>query len=98
MSVCYCSNTAQKKNERVCLSPLYTSVEATELDYELRKIQLWVYIHSIQLLCLKMSDRVKLKDLSLFFNFLLVLCGFHIRHPNSTHPPLPLYSLSTLAT
>lgn len=28
MSVYYCSNTAKKKNERVCPSPLYTGVEA----------------------------------------------------------------------
>lgn len=88
MSVCYCSNTAQKKNERVCLSPLYTSVEATELDYELRKIQLWVYIHSIQPLCLKMSDRVKLKDLSLFLTFYWFFVDF------ISGTPVPLILLS----
>lgn len=35
---------------------------------------------------------------SLFFNFLLVLCRFHIMHCESTHRPIPLLLPSALAT
>lgn len=33
-----------------------------------------------------------------FFSFLLVVCEFHITHPNPTHLPVPLYLPSALAT
>jgi len=37
-------------------------------------------------------------SITFFFNFLLIICGFRIMHPNPTHLPLPLYLPSALGT
>lgn len=58
-------------------------------------------LQSYTALFIHLFSRIKwllLGKLISLFNFLLILCDFHILYPNPTHPPVPLYPPSALAT